>query len=57
MLGVVFGPKKYVLVVLQDVETEVHRNATLLFKFPWFDEQVLVKERVAARVRLTEAEK
>lgn len=57
MLGVAFGPKKYVLTVLQDVETEVHRSAALLFEFPWFDQQVLVAERVAARIRLTEAEK
>ncbi len=57
MLGREFGPKKYVLAILKDVETEVHRNPTLRFKFPWFDEQVLADERLAARIRLTQAEK
>lgn len=57
MLGVEFGPKKYVLAVLKDVETEVHRNATLRFKFPWFDEQVLADERLAARIKLTQSDK
>ena len=57
MLGVAFGVKAYVLVVLKDVEEEVHRNAALEFKFPWFDEQVLADERLAARARLTRDEK
>jgi len=57
MLGVPFGPKKYTLAVLGDVEAEVHRNAALQFKFPWFDEQVLVEERLAARIRLTAEDK
>jgi hypothetical protein len=57
MLGVAFGPKKLVLAVLKDVETEVHRSATLRSKFPWFDEQVLADERLAARINLTQSEK
>lgn len=57
MLGVAFGVKAYVLVVLKDVEEEVHRNSALGFKFPWFDEQVLADERLAARARLTKEEK
>lgn len=57
MLGVEFGAKKYVLVVLKDVEDEVHRSATLKFKFPWFDEQLLAEERLATRLRLTAEEK
>lgn len=57
MLGVAFGTKGYVLAVLKDVEEEVHRNPTLRFKFPWFDEQVLADERLAARVRLTQEQK
>ncbi|UNK48856.1 hypothetical protein MNR01_14075 [Lysobacter sp. S4-A87] len=57
MLGVAFGSKAYVLAVLKDVEDEVHRSATLRFKFPWFDEQVLAEERLAARMRLTSEEK
>lgn len=57
MLGVAFGVKEYVLVVLKDVEEEVHRSAALRFKFPWFDAQVLADERLAAKVRLTREEK
>lgn len=57
MLGVAFGTKEYVLTVLKDVEEEVHRNPNLRFKFPWFDEQVLANERLAARVRLTQEQK
>ncbi len=57
MLGVPFGTKKYVLVVLKDVENEVHRNPTLKFKFPWFDDQLLAEERFATRLRLTAEEK
>lgn len=57
MLGVAFGVKAYVLVILKDVEDEVHRSAALRFKFPWFDEQVLANERLAGRARLTKAER
>jgi hypothetical protein len=53
MLGVPFGQKAYVLTILKDVEQEVYRNATLRFKFPWFDADVLVAERLAKRVRLS----
>lgn len=56
MLGVPFGQKEYVLTILKDVEQEVHRNPTLRFKFPWFDGDVLVAERLAKQVRLSKAE-
>lgn len=57
MLGVSFGAKGYILTVLKDVEEEVHRNPALRFKFPWFDEQVLLDERIATRTRLSKEEK
>lgn len=57
MLGVPFGTKEYSLTILTDVETEVHRSPALKFKFPWFDDQVLVNERLATRVRLKREEK
>lgn len=57
MLGVEFGTKRYKLAILRDVEDEVHRNPALVFRFPWFDEQVLADERLATRIRLKPAEK
>lgn len=57
MLGVPFGAKDYSLMILNDVEVEVHRNPSLLFKFPWFDNQVLANERLATRIRLKQEEK
>jgi len=57
MLGIQFGQKSYVLTILRDVEDEVHRNPNLAFKFPWFDEKALTAERMATKVRLTEAER
>ena len=57
MLGVPFGQKAYVLTILKDVEEEVYRSAKLRFRFPWFDGNELVAERLAKQVRLTAAER
>lgn len=57
LLGIPFGDKQYVLITLKDVEDEVRRNPALLFKFPWFDDQVLAEERLATRIRLSKEEK
>ena len=57
MLGVKFGQKEYVLTVLKDVETEVHRNPTLRARYPWFDGDELQAERLAARIALGAEEK
>jgi hypothetical protein len=57
MLGVKFGHKEYILTVLKDVETEVHRNPTLRARYPWFDGDDLRSERLAAQVRLTQDDK
>lgn len=56
MLGVKFAQKDYVLTILKDVEAEVYRNPNLQFKFPWFDEDGLANERLAATVRLSRPE-
>ncbi len=52
ILGVAFGQKNYVLTILKDVETEVHRNGALRFKYPWFDSEEVAAERGAKQVRL-----
>lgn len=57
MLGVAFGQKNYVLTILKDVETEVHRNGALKFKYPWFDGEEVAAERGAKQVRLKAEEK
>lgn len=57
MLGIKFGNKDYVLTVLKDVETEVHRNPTLRSKYPWFDGEDLRSERLAAQQRLSKDDK
>lgn len=57
MLGIAFGNKEYVLTVLKEVETEVHRNPTLRAKYPWFDGEELRAERLAARIVLSKDEK
>jgi hypothetical protein len=57
MLGIRFGHKEYVLTILKDVEDEVHRNAQLKFKFPWFDAADLAAERIAKQIRLDKEEK
>lgn len=57
MLGVAFGQKNYVLTILKDVETEVHRNGALKFKYPWFDGEDVAAERGAKQVRLKAEEK
>lgn len=57
LLGVPFGQKGYVLTILKDVENEVHNSARLQEHFPWFDNPPLKQERLAKRVRLSQAEK
>lgn len=57
LLGKEFGRKGYVLAILKQVEDEVHRNSRLQFLYPWFDNQDLVNERLAAHVRLSKDEK
>ena len=56
MLGVEFGQRGYVLTVLKQVETEVHRSSRLRFLYPWFDDPELADERLATRVRLSKIE-
>lgn len=54
LLGKPFGQKRYVLTVLEDVESEVHRSARLRFRYPWFDgDASLSEERLAQRLRLS----
>lgn len=57
LLGIEFGQKGYVLTILKDIEEEVHRSARLRFLYPWFDNNVLAKERLAKRIRLSADEK
>lgn len=57
MLGVRFGQKDYVLTVLKEVETEVHRSSRLRFKHPWFDHAEFGRERDSARICLNSSEK
>ena len=52
ILGVAFGQKNYVLTILKDVETEVHRNGALRFKYPWFDSEEVAAERHRAAAGL-----
>lgn len=56
-LGVPFGAKQYVLVILPDVEEEVRRSARLKFLFPWFDGSEHDGERKAKALRLSVAER
>jgi hypothetical protein len=58
LLGIVFGQKRYVLTVLEDVENEVLRNPRLRLHYPWFDgDASLASERLARRLRLSRDEK
>lgn len=57
LLGTPFADENYEVVILRDVEDEVHRNNKLLFYNPWFDNEDFVNERLATRLRLTEQEK
>ena len=57
LLGKEFGQKDYSLTILKQVEDEVHHSSRLQFHYPWFDDQDLVNERLAARVRLSKDEK
>lgn len=56
-VGIVFGQKGYVLTVHKTVEEEVHRSSRLRSRFPWFDGQEFVDERLAKQVRLSVEEK
>jgi hypothetical protein len=53
----VFGQVPYVLVILKQVEDEVHRNARLQYLNPWFDEPAFAAERKTKQTRLSDAEK
>jgi predicted nuclease of predicted toxin-antitoxin system len=52
-VGLQFGQVPYVVVILNAVEDEVHRNPKLQFKNPWFDEPVFAQERMAKQTKLT----
>lgn len=56
-VGRVFGQVPYVLVILKQVEDEVHRSARLQYLNPWFDEPEFAAERLAKQTRLSDAEK
>lgn len=56
-VGRVFGQVPYVLVILKQVQDEVHRSARLQYLTPWFDEPELAAERKAKQTRLSDAEK
>lgn len=57
LLGVQFGRKDYQIIILKDVENEVHRNSTLSYKFPWFEGEFFASERMAKSVRITAEQK
>lgn len=56
-VGISFGQKGYVLTVHKSVEDEVHRNPRLKSKYPWFDSEEFVAERLAKQIRLSEDDK
>ena len=56
-VGRQFGQVPYVVVILQVVEDEVHRNPKLQFKNPWFDEPEFAHERKRKQTRLGADEK
>lgn len=56
-VGVTFGQKGYTLTILKAVEDEVHRSARLKAKYPWFDNDEFVNERLAKQTRLSPGEK
>lgn len=57
LLGDRFGQKPYILTILPDVETEVHRNPRLQSFFPWFNYADFSNERLSKQVRLSINEK
>lgn len=57
LLGMPFGQKTYVLAVLKDVDTEVHRNPRLRHNYPWFDAADLTTERKTYTPRLSADDK
>lgn len=56
LLGVEFGQVPYALFILKLVEDEVNRQTRLKVKYPWFDNENFVEERLANRIRLSKAE-
>jgi hypothetical protein len=56
-VGIVFGEKRYVLTIHKSVEDEVHRNARLKSRYPWFDGQEFAEERLAKQIRLSSDER
>ncbi|WP_237022511.1 DUF4411 family protein [Herbaspirillum frisingense] len=56
-VGISFGQKGYVLTVHKSVEDEVHRNPRLKAKYPWFDSEEFIAERLAKQIRLSEDDK
>lgn len=58
LLGKRFNPAKdYVLIVLQEVEAEVHRQSRLVHHYPWFDGPEYAEERKTHRARLAKNQK
>lgn len=57
VLGCPFGAKKYVLLILREVEKEVLENQTLTFQYPWFTDDEHQSERRSKGIRLTPNEK
>lgn len=56
-VGITFGQKGYVLTVHKSVEDEVHKSPRLRAKYPWFDADEFVNERLAKQIRLSADEK
>jgi hypothetical protein len=58
LLGKKFNPAKdYVLVVLREVEDEVHRQPRLVRHYPWFDGPEYAEDRRTHGVRLSKVQK
>lgn len=57
LLGSPFGAEAYVITILKDVEDEVHKNSTLQYYYPWFDNAEFVNERLSKQFRLSDADK
>lgn len=57
LLGTKFGADDYSIVILKDVENEVHRNSSLSFRYPWFDYPEFTAERMAKQIRLSSTDK
>ncbi len=57
LLGIAFGQRQYVLVILKQVEDEVLKSPRLKFSYPWFTDADLKDERLAKQVRLSKEER